>query len=72
MSPMKGDVYKRQLVGGVLPHFAQQIFFAAVTLDGAADLLNKIIGQLVGHIQANAGSPQAEPIVCLLYTSRWE
>ena len=56
-------VVKAELGGGVLPHLAQQKLFWAYPLDGGADLLDKRVRQLVGHIQPETGSTTAQPCV---------
>ena len=56
-------VVKAELGGGVLPHLAQQKLFRAYPLDGGADLLNKFVRQLVGHIQPETGSTPTQPCV---------
>ena len=56
-------VVKAELGCGVLPHLAQQKLFRAYPLDGGADLLNKFVRQLVGHIQTETGSTTAQPCV---------
>ena len=56
-------VVKAELGGGVLPHLAQQKLLRAYPFDGGADLLNKFVRQLVGHIQPEAGSTTAQPCV---------
>ena len=45
----------------ILPHFADQQLVLAVGLHGLADALNKRVGQLVGHVKAEARSTQPEP-----------
>src|SRR5699024_6928819 len=52
---------KAVLGGGVLPHFADQQLVLPVGFDGGADLFDEAVGQLVGHVQPEAGRAPAEP-----------
>ena len=56
-------VVKAELGGGVLPHLAQQELLRAYPLDGGADLLDKRVRQLIGHIQPETGSTPTQPCV---------
>ena len=49
--------------GGVLPHLAQQELLRADPLDSGADLFNKVVRQLVGHIQTEACGTAPQPCV---------
>ena len=50
------------LVAAVLPHLTQQIAVGLLRLDGVADGGDKVIRQLVGHVQPPAVGPVAEPV----------
>ncbi len=64
LAPQVGAaVVERFLGGGVLPHFADEQLVLAVGFDGGADLFDKIVRQLIGHIQPEAGSAQPQPCV---------
>ena len=45
----------------IFPHFAQQQLVLAVGFDGSANFFNKIVGQLVGYVQPEAGRAQIQP-----------
>ena len=45
----------------IFPHFAQQQLVLAVGFDGSTNFFNKIVGQLVGYVQPEAGRAQIQP-----------
>ncbi len=49
--------------GGILPHLAQQELLRADPLDSGADLFNKVVRQLIGHIQPEACRTALQPCV---------
>ena len=50
------------LVGGVLPYLAQQDAVRCLLLHGRPDALDKLVGQLVSHVQPPAADALTQPV----------
>ena len=50
------------LVGGILPHLAQQQRLRVQLLEALAEQGDEVVGQLVGHVQTEAIGAQAHPV----------
>ena len=62
MAPQIGAAAAESLLGGgVLPHLADQQLVVAVGFHRGADLLDEFVGQLVGHVQTEAGGAAVQP-----------